>query len=121
MATLHQLVKKGRNKTLSHKYNKKLEGRPQLQGICVKVRQMKPKKPHSAQRKIAWVRLSTGITVIAYIPGEGHSLQEHGVVLVRGGRTKDCPGVHYKLIRGKGELASVVNRKTSLSKYTAKK
>lgn len=120
MITLRQLVRKPRQNKEKFSYTKALEGNPQLKGICIKVRTMKPKKPHSAQRKIAWIKLTTGRTIIGYIPGEGHTLQEHGVVLIRGGRTKDCPGVNYKIIRGKWDLHSVVNRKTSLSKYTSK-
>ncbi len=97
------------------------EGRPFLRGVCVRVTTMTPKKPNSALRKIARVRLTTGQEVTAYIPGEKHNLQEHSVVMIRGGRVKDLPGVRYHIIRGKLDLAGVQNRKQGRSKYGAKK
>jgi len=96
-------------------------GCPQRRGVCVQVRTMTPKKPNSALRKVARVRLTTGIEVTAYIPGEGHNLQEHSIVLVRGGRVKDLPGVRYHIVRGTLDCAGVVNRKRSRSKYGTKK
>lgn len=96
-------------------------GRPQIKGVCLKLFTLKPKKPNSAQRKVAKVKLSNGMIVDAYIPGEGHSLQEHNVVLVRGGRVKDLPGVKYKCVRGKYDLAGVIGRKRGRSKYGTKK
>ncbi len=103
MPTYRQLIKGCRNIYVEHKRSKllALQGAPFRKGTCVKIRTMKPKKPNSAIRKIARVRLTNGYTVTAYIPGQGHKLQEHSVVLVRGGRTKDLPGLHYKLVRGK--------------------
>jgi len=98
-----------------------LEGCPQKRGVCIRVYTTTPKKPNSALRKVAKVRLSNGKEVIAYIPGEGHNLQEHSVVLVRGGRVKDLPGVKYHIIRGKYDTAGVENRKNSRSLYGAKK
>ncbi|RKF59782.1 putative 37S ribosomal protein S12, mitochondrial [Erysiphe neolycopersici] len=94
---------------------------PNLKGVCVKVETTKPKKPNSAERKVARVRLSTGKLVTAYIPGEGHNAQQHSVVLVRGGRCQDCPGVRYHLVRGALDLGGVGNRQTSRSKYGTKK
>ncbi|KAJ3035341.1 30S ribosomal protein S12 [Rhizophlyctis rosea] len=99
----------------------KLEGCPQRKGVCLKVFTMKPKKPNSAQRPVARVKLSNGFVILAHIPGEGHNLQEHSVVLVRGGRLKDVPGVKYKIVRGKLDCQGVVGRMTSRSKYGAKK
>lgn len=93
---------------------------PQKKGVCVRVVIRKPKKPNSALRKVAKVKLTSGLVIDAYIPGEGHNLQEHGIVLVRGGRVPDLPGVQYKCVRGKYDLAGVVGRKTSRSKYGAK-
>ena len=98
-----------------------LKGNPFVKGICLKVIIQKPKKPNSAQRKLAKVKLSTGYIIPAYIPGEGHNLQEHGTVLVRGGRVPDLPGIKYKCVRGKYDLAGVLNRKRSRSKYGTKK
>jgi small subunit ribosomal protein S12 len=100
---------------------KKTISAPQRSGICIKVLIMKPKKPNSAQRKVARVKLSTGEIVKAYIPGEGHNLQEHGQVLVRGGRVQDLPGIRYKCIRGKYDLSGVIGRATRRSKYGVKK
>jgi len=97
------------------------EGRPFLRGVCVKVTTVTPKKPNSALRKIARVRLTSGQEVTAYIPGEGHNLQEHSVVLIRGGRVKDLPGVRYHVVRGKFDTAGVENRKQGRSKYGSKK
>ncbi|KKY26865.1 putative mitochondrial 37s ribosomal protein mrps12 [Diplodia seriata] len=98
-----------------------LKNRPEMKGVCVKVGTTKPKKPNSGERKVARVRLSNGRLVWAYIPGEGHNVQQHSVVLVRGGRAQDCPGVRYKLVRGAGDLGGVGNRLTSRSKYGTKK
>jgi len=122
MPTYQQLVKKARCKILRNNRKCKLlalQGAPLLKGICVKVRTMKPKKPNSAIRKIARVRLSNSKMVTAYIPGQGHNLQEHSVVLVRGGRTKDLPGLHYKLIRGKFDFdwKEKFTRRNARSKY----
>jgi len=115
------LVRKGRQKVLYKSKSPALEGNPQKRGVCVKVTTMTPKKPNSALRKIARVRLSNGIEVTAYIPGIGHNLQEHSVVLVRGGRVKDLPGVRYHIIRGTLDALGVEKRYTSRSKYGAKK
>lgn len=98
-----------------------LKGNPQLKGVCLRVMIRSPKKPNSAQRKVAKVRLSNGEIVVCYIPGEGHNLQEHGTVLVRGGRVKDLPGVRYKCIRGKFDLIGVIKRQQARSKYGAKR
>lgn len=98
-----------------------LDGCPQRKGVCLKVFTVKPKKPNSAQRKVVRVRLTTGKTVQAFVPGEGHNLQEHSVVLVRGGRVPDCPGVRYKVIRGALDCQPVVNRTKGRSKYGTKK
>ena len=121
MPTINQLVRKGR--TPQKKRNKvpALEKQPLKRGVCVKVYTTTPKKPNSALRKVARVRLSNGFEVTAYIPGEGHNLQEHSVVLVRGGRVKDLPGVRYHLIRGKFDLQGVQNRSKARSKYGVKK
>ncbi|URA11319.1 30S ribosomal protein S12 [Thermospira aquatica] len=121
MPTINQLVRKGRQKVLYKSKSPALEGNPQKRGVCVKVTTMTPKKPNSALRKIARVRLSNGIEVTAYIPGIGHNLQEHSVVLVRGGRVKDLPGVRYHIIRGTLDALGVEKRFTSRSKYGAKK
>jgi small subunit ribosomal protein S12 len=135
MPTVNQLVRKGRRKAgkktkspalqftynaLKNKVRRGLNS-PQKRGVCVQVKTMTPKKPNSALRKIARVRLSSGIEVTAYIPGEGHNLQEHSVVLIRGGRVKDLPGVRYHIIRGALDSAGVENRKQGRSKYGAKK
>lgn len=120
MPTLHQLTRKGRITKRKRHFRPALQGRPQLKGVCQKVLIMKPKKPNSAQRKIAKVKLSTGQRITASIPGIGHNLQEHSVVLIRGGRVPDLPGVKYKIIRGKLDAGPVLNRKTSLSKYGVK-
>ena len=120
MPTIHQLVRDGR--VALHKKTKApaLKASPQRRGVCVQVRTMTPKKPNSALRKIARVRLTTGIEVTVYIPGEGHNLQEHSIVLVRGGRVKDLPGVRYHIVRGTLDASGVNQRKKSRSKYGAK-
>lgn len=121
MPTINQLVKYGREKVQEKSKSSALDGHPQKRGVCVRVSTMTPKKPNSALRKIAKVRLSNGIEVTAYIPGVGHNLQEHSIVLVRGGRVKDLPGVRYKIIRGTLDAAGVENRRQSRSKYGAKR
>ena len=120
MPTVNQLIRVGR-KAL-HKKTKApaLKASPQRRGVCVQVRTMTPKKPNSALRKIARVRLTTRVEVTAYIPGEGHNLQEHSIVLVRGGRVKDLPGVRYHIVRGTLDASGVNQRKKSRSKYGAK-
>jgi len=107
--------------TMKHRRSKQADGSPQKRGVCTVVRTMTPKKPNSALRKIARVRLSNGIEVTAYIPGEGHSLQEHSVVLVRGGRVKDLPGVRYHIIRGTLDSTGVAKRSQGRSKYGSKR
>lgn len=121
MPTLSQLVKKGRQTLEESRKSPALQGNPQRRGVCVRVYTTTPKKPNSALRKVARVKLTNGIEVTTYIPGEGHNLQEHSIVLVRGGRTKDLPGVRYKVIRGALDTAGVAKRKQSRSKYGAKK
>ncbi|PLV60235.1 30S ribosomal protein S12 [Thermotoga sp. KOL6] len=121
MPTINQLIRYGRKPKKKKSKAPALQGNPQKRGVCIKVSTMTPKKPNSALRKIARVRLSNGIEVTAYIPGEGHNLQEHSVVLVRGGRVKDLPGVRYKIIRGALDAAGVEGRRQSRSKYGAKK
>jgi small subunit ribosomal protein S12 len=119
--TLNQLVRKGRKK-VGHKSDAPaLKGSPQKRGVCTVVKTTTPKKPNSALRKIARVRLTNGIEVTAYIPGIGHNLQEHSVVLIRGGRVKDLPGVRYHIIRGALDAAGVADRKQARSLYGAKK
>ena len=135
MPTINQLVRKGRkpkkkkNKapalqwtfnTFKQRRTKQPKGAPQKRGVCTRVATATPKKPNSALRKVARVRLSNGIEVTAYIPGEGHSLQDHSVVLVRGGRVKDLPGVRYHIVRGALDAAGVEDRKQGRSKYGAK-
>jgi small subunit ribosomal protein S12 len=107
--------------TMNHRRTRQAEGSPQKRGVCTVVRTMTPKKPNSALRKIARVRLSNGIEVTAYIPGEGHSLQEHSVVLVRGGRVKDLPGVRYHIVRGTLDTTGVAKRSQGRSKYGSKR
>lgn len=121
MATINQLVRKGREK--KRKLNKApaLVGCPQRRGVCVKVYTRTPKKPNSALRKVARVRLTNGYEVVTYIPGIGHNLQEHSVVLIRGGRVKDLPGVKYHVVRGALDTQGVKNRKKSRSHYGAKR
>jgi len=121
MPTINQLVRKGREKKIKRSKAPALQGNPQKRGVCVRVFTTTPKKPNSALRKVARVRLSNGISVTAYIPGIGHNLQEHSVVLVRGGRVKDLPGVRYKIIRGALDAAGVEGRRQSRSKYGTKK
>jgi small subunit ribosomal protein S12 len=121
MPTINQLVRLGRKAVKSRSKSPALQGNPQKRGVCVRVTTMTPKKPNSALRKIARVKLSNEVEVTAYIPGIGHNLQEHSVVLVRGGRVKDLPGVRYHIIRGTLDALGVENRKTSRSKYGAKK
>nr|YP_010888161.1 ribosomal protein S12 [Fushitsunagia catenata]WJJ67938.1 ribosomal protein S12 [Fushitsunagia catenata] len=117
MPTTNQLIRKIRKKLFEKKNSVALKNNPQKKGVCIKVYTINPKKPNSAERKVAKVQLTTGKSVIGYIPGEGHSLQEHSVVLVRGGRVKDLPGVRYHFIRGTYDLSAVNSRKTSRSKY----
>nr|YP_008963215.1 ribosomal protein S12 [Gelidium vagum]AGO19329.1 ribosomal protein S12 [Gelidium vagum] len=121
MPTLKQLLKKTRFKIKSKKRSTALFNNPQKKGVCIRVYTINPKKPNSAERKVAKVQLTSGKSIIGYIPGEGHSLQEHSLVLVRGGRVKDLPGVFYHFIRGKYDLISVKNRKSSRSKYGKKR
>jgi small subunit ribosomal protein S12 len=136
LPTINQLVRKGRKpkaqkakapallfslNALKGRTTEQPKGNPQRRGVCTQVRTMTPKKPNSALRKIARVRLSNGAEVTAYIPGEGHGLQEHSVVLVRGGRVKDLPGVRYHIVRGSLDLQGVKDRKQSRSKYGAKR
>ncbi|MHB0913920.1 MAG: 30S ribosomal protein S12 [Armatimonadota bacterium] len=121
MPTISQLVRKGRNQVKKKTKSPALKGTPQKRGVCLTVRTVSPKKPNSALRKIARVRLTNGIEVTAYIPGVGHNLQEHSVVLIRGGRVKDLPGVRYHIVRGTLDTAGTKDRKTSRSKYGAKR
>jgi small subunit ribosomal protein S12 len=136
MPTINQLVRAGRTpvrkktkapalrfrfNTLKNRMTRSLKGSPQKRGVCTQVRTVTPKKPNSALRKVARVRLTNGIEVTAYIPGEGHSLQEHSVVLIRGGRVKDLPGVRYHIIRGALDSQGVARRKRGRSKYGTRK
>ncbi len=121
MPTINQLVRKYRGKKTKRKKSPALGISPQRRGVCLQVKTKTPKKPNSALRKVAWVRLSNGHEVIAYIGGEGHNLQEHSIVLVRGGRVKDLPGVRYHIVRGTLDCAAVKDRKQSRSLYGAKK
>jgi len=121
MPTINQLVRKGREKVKKKTNTPALKGAPQKRGVCTRVYTSTPKKPNSALRKVARVRLTTGIEVTAYIPGIGHNLQEHSVVLVRGGRVKDLPGVRYHIVRGTLDTLGVEDRKQGRSKYGAKK
>ncbi len=121
MPTIQQLVRQGRTSKFTKSKTPALKGSPQRRGVCTRVYTTTPKKPNSALRKVARVRLSSGIEVTAYIPGEGHNLQEHSVVLVRGGRVKDLPGVRYKVIRAALDTAGVSDRKQARSKYGAKR
>lgn len=121
MPTINQLVRKGRQKVASKSKSPALSGCPQRRGVCVQVMTRTPKKPNSALRKVAKVRLTNGQEVIAYIPGEGHNLQEHSIVLVRGGRVKDLPGVRYHIIRGTLDCLGVDGRKRGRSKYGTKR
>ncbi len=121
MPTINQLVRKGRKKQRRQSKSPVLEGCPQKRGVCLRVHTMTPKKPNSALRKIARVRLSNRKEVTVYIPGEGHNLQEHSVVLVRGGRVRDLPGVRYQVVRGTLDAAGVEGRRQSRSRYGTKK
>ena len=121
MPTFSQLVRKGRVKPRYKTASPALEQCPQKRGVCTQVKTTTPKKPNSALRKIARVRLTNGVEVTTYIPGVGHNLQEHSIVLIRGGRVKDLPGVRYHIIRGTLDAAGVANRKQSRSKYGAKR
>jgi small subunit ribosomal protein S12 len=121
MPTINQLVRAGRTKAKNKTKSPALVSCPQRRGVCVRVSTMTPKKPNSALRKVARVKLTTGKEVTAYIPGEGHNLQEHSVVLVRGGRVKDLPGVRYHIVRGALDAAGVEARKQSRSLYGAKR
>jgi small subunit ribosomal protein S12 len=121
MPTISQLIRMGRLAKIKKSKSTALKACPQRRGVCIQVKTMTPKKPNSALRKIARVRLTTGIEVTAYIPGEGHNLQEHSIVLVRGGRVKDLPGVRYHIVRGTLDTAGVNQRRKSRSKYGAKR
>ena len=121
MPTINQLVRQGRRKVKYKSKSPVLESNPQKRGVCLIVKTMTPKKPNSALRKIARVRLSSGRETTAYIPGEGHNLQEHSIVLVRGGRVRDLPGVRYHIVRGVLDSQGVANRKQARSKYGAKR
>ncbi|MDI3548848.1 MAG: small subunit ribosomal protein [Halanaerobiales bacterium] len=121
MPTINQLIRKGREQVEKKKSAPALQGSPQKRGVCTRVYTTTPKKPNSALRKVARVRLTNGIEVTAYIPGIGHNLQEHSVVLVRGGRVKDLPGVRYHIVRGALDSAGVEDRKQGRSKYGVKK
>ncbi len=118
--TINQLIRKGRTPKASANSTPALKGAPQKRGVCTRVYTTTPKKPNSALRKVARVRLTNGMEVTSYIPGEGHNLQEHSVVLVRGGRVKDLPGVRYKIVRAALDAAGVSSRKQGRSKYGAK-
>ena len=120
MPTINQLVRQPRAKSKKHKHVSDISGSPQKRGVCLIVRTQTPKKPNSALRKIARVRLTNQIEVTAYIPGEGHQLQEHSVVMVRGGRVKDLPGVRYHIVRGTLDTTGVNDRNSSRSKYGTK-
>ncbi|MEI6634157.1 MAG: 30S ribosomal protein S12 [Chlamydiota bacterium] len=120
MPTINQLVRKGRRKPKNRTKAPALQKCPQRRGVCLLVKTMTPKKPNSALRKVARVRLTNGMEVTAYIPGEGHNLQEHSIVMIRGGRVKDLPGVRYHIIRGNLDTSGVEGRKQSRSKYGAK-
>ncbi len=121
MATANQLVRKGRTKRTAKNSTPALEGCPQKRGVCTRVYTTTPKKPNSALRKVARVRLTNGYEVASYIGGEGHNLQEHSVVLIRGGRVKDLPGVRYHVVRGAADAAGVDKRRQGRSKYGAKR
>jgi small subunit ribosomal protein S12 len=121
MPTISQLIKKGRKRIIKHKKTRGLNQCPQKRGVCTRVYTSTPKKPNSALRKVAKVKLTNGLGVTAYIPGEGHNLQEHSIVMIRGGRVKDLPGVRYHIVRGTLDCGGVENRKQSRSKYGKKK
>ena len=117
MPTINQLVRKGRKRLIKKTTTPALKGNPQKRGVCTRVYTTTPKKPNSALRKVARVRLTNGMEVTAYIPGEGHNLQEHSIVLIRGGRVRDLPGVRYHVVRGAADATGVGDRKRSRSKY----
>lgn len=121
MPTISQLVRKGRTRKIEKSKTPALDSCPQKRGVCTRVYTSTPKKPNSALRKVARVRLTNQIEVTAYIPGEGHNLQEHSIVIIRGGRIKDLPGVRYHIVRGIMDTAGVADRKQSRSKYGTKK
>jgi len=121
MPTIGQLIRWGRKKKKRKTKSRALQGCPQKRGVCLQVKTQTPKKPNSALRKVARVRLTNGIEVTSYIPGEGHNLQEHSIVLIRGGRVKDLPGVRYHIVRGTLDTSGVQNRRKSRSKYGAKR
>jgi len=121
LPTINQLIRKGREKLKRKLSTPALGGSPQKRGVCTRVYTSTPKKPNSALRKVARVRLTSGVEVTSYIPGEGHNLQEHSIVLIRGGRVKDLPGVRYHVIRGTLDAAGVADRKQGRSKYGVKK
>ena len=121
MPTINQLVRKGRKKVKSKGNTPALKGSPQKRGVCTRVYTTTPKKPNSALRKVARVRLTNRMEVTAYIPGEGHNLQEHSIVLIRGGRVKDLPGVRYHIVRGTLDTSGVTERRQGRSKYGAKR
>ncbi len=121
MPTINQLVKKGRKRILQKNASPALQSNPQKRGVCVRVYTTTPKKPNSALRKVARVRLTNGMEAAAYIPGEGHNLQEHSIVLIEGGRVKDLPGVRYHIVRGTLDTAGVNDRKSSRSRYGTKR
>jgi len=121
MPTINQLIRKPRRKPIVRNKVPALEGSPQKRGVCTRVTTVTPKKPNSALRKVARIRLTNGYEVTGYIPGEGHNLQEHSVVLIRGGRVKDLPGVRYHILRGTLDTQGVKNRKQGRSKYGSKK
>ena len=120
MPTISQLIRMGRHQVKSKTKSPALTGCPQRRGVCLQVKTQTPKKPNSALRKVARVRLTNGIEVTAYIPGVGHNLQEHSIVTIRGGRVKDLPGVRYHIVRGTLDTAGVADRRRSRSKYGAK-
>ena len=121
MPTINQLVRRGREKVRTKSASPALKQCPQKRGVCTRVYTVTPKKPNSALRKVARVRLTNGIEVTTYIPGVGHNLQEHSIVLIRGGRVKDLPGVRYHVVRGTLDAAGVANRRQGRSKYGAKR
>ena len=121
MPTIQQLVRKSRETKRDKSKTPALKGSPQRRGVCTRVYTTTPKKPNSALRKVARVRLTSGVEVTAYIPGVGHNLQEHSIVLIRGGRVKDLPGVRYKVIRGALDASAVVGRRQARSRYGAKR
>ena len=121
MPTINQLVRKGRKQAIRKSKSPALSNCPQRRGVCLQVYTRTPKKPNSAMRKVAKVRLTNGFEVIAYIPDEGHSLQEHSIVLIRGGRVKDLPGVRYHVVRGQRDAVGVETRRVSRSKYGVKR